>query len=133
MLFRILPPRAALFAAALLLVPALLAGCAGVGVATQADLDPIRSDINVLEKQFVEVQKAAMEARYKNQGGQSSPGEQAVVSGLESRISAIEKRLAGLEAGIAELKQAQAVTAPQPMAPEPVVIEPIEEAPRPAR
>ena len=107
-------------AAAAVVLP--LAGC----FATQQDLEPIRSDIAVLEKQFMDVQKSYARAKY-------APGDERAVSqeagdrisDAFTRLSAMEKRLDALETRIMEMKSSQPVVAPQPMAPEPVVIEPI--------
>ena len=106
-------------ALALLAMPVLLSGC----FAMQSDLDPVKSDMSVLERQFVDLQRDVTKARLHAEEGQSAS------SDAGARLSAIEKRLDGIEAQLRELRQPQAAVAPQPMAPEPVVVEPIGEAP----
>jgi tol-pal system protein YbgF len=116
--------------AALLTVSALvpLGGC----VALQQDLDPIRSDISVLEKQFMEVQKDAARAKYSDDGQDGLRQISGRVADMDDRMAAIEKKLDGFEAQMKDIKSVkQAVetpSAPQPIAPEPVVIEPMDGA-----
>lgn len=107
-------------ALALLAMPLLLSGC----FAMQSDLDPIKSDMSVLERQFVDLQHDVTKAKMQAEDGQAAPS-----SDAGARLSAMEKRLDAIEAQIRDLRQSQAVVAPQPMAPEPVVVEPIGEAP----
>ncbi|MGA2193039.1 MAG: tol-pal system protein YbgF [Nitrospirota bacterium] len=107
----------------LLTLPVALGGC----FASQQDLDPIRSDISVLEKQFMEVQRDCAKAKYSGEGEKNpvstEMGER--ISDVNAKLSAIDKRLDSIEAQVRDLKASQsAVTAPQPMAPEPVPTEP---------
>ena len=117
--------RAALILAVLAL-PASLGGC----FATQKDLEPMRSDISVLEKQFMDVQKAAAKARY-SEGDKTALQEMGDrISDVSTRLSAVEKRLDALEAGSgAAGKPSEPEPVPQPMVPEPAVVEPAGEAP----
>ncbi|HEY3347265.1 MAG TPA: tol-pal system protein YbgF [Nitrospirota bacterium] len=120
--------------AALLAVSALvpLGGC----VALQQDLDPIRSDISVLEKQFMEVQKDVARAKYSDEGQDGLRQINGRIADMDDRMAAIEKKLGGFEAQLKDIKSVkQAVetpSAPQPIAPEPVVIEPMDGASAPA-
>lgn len=92
----------------------LLTGC----FATQQDLDPMRSDISVLEKQFMQVQKDYARAKYAEPGPNQDLS--AKLDKTNSRISALEKRMDALEARVS---QAQAEP-PEPSAPQPIPAEP---------
>ena len=95
----------------LLLAPIfLLTGC----FATQQDIEPMQSDIMVLEKQFSEVQKQVAKAKYAEEG-QAEPEK---LKEIDNRISALEKRMDSLDAQIREMKENQAPLAPQPIPPE---------------
>ncbi len=63
-----------------------LTGC----FATQQDLDPMRSDIMVLEKQFTEVQKQVTKARYQEE-------DKTTESQMLGKLKEMDKRLAGIE------------------------------------
>ena len=63
-----------------------LTGC----FATQQDLEPMRSDIMVLEKQFTEVQRQVAKAKY-------SEEDRATQSQMQDKLQEMNKRLAGLE------------------------------------
>jgi len=107
-------------------MPMLLGGC----FAMQKDIEPIRSNISVLEKQFVELQQnEARTRRLVEERQAGSADAKDAVADLGARLSAVEKRLSRLES---EAARGPAPQAPQPMAPEPVIIEPIEGAPQPA-
>jgi hypothetical protein len=120
--------RMACFALACSAAPVLLPGC----FATRNDLTPIRSDISVLEKQFMDLQREYAKAKYQPDEG-AKPGRLADhAPDTGRRLSDIERRLDALESQVRELKQSQSALrpepmAPEPMAPEPVVVEPIEE------
>lgn len=114
--------RGVALAAGVAVMPLLLSGC----FATQGDLEPIKSDIAVMEKQFVELKRGQPEPR-------PGPSETAApYSAADRRIADIEARLDRLESRLLSLGQTQPATmTPQPMAPEPVVVEPLETAPAP--
>jgi tol-pal system protein YbgF len=111
------------------LVPAaaaavLLSGC----FATQKDLDPIRSDISVLEKQFMEVQRESARSRHATESEEPVQSEMAArISDAYTRLSAVEKRLDALEAEVGARQGSPAAPAESaaPTAPEPIMIEPI--------
>ena len=98
----------------------LLTGC----FATQQDLDPMRSDISVLEKQFMEVQKDCARAKYAEEPG-ANRDLGAKLDETSSRLAALEKRMDALEA---KVRQAQAEP-PEPSAPQPIPAEPSAGAP----
>src|SRR3990172_2555374 len=106
--------RRALITAAAAAVVLPLAGC----FATQQDLEPIRSDIAVLEKQFMDVQKSYAKAKYAPDGGNAVSLEMGdKISDAFMRLSQVERRLDQLEARIIEMKSSQPAAVPQPMAP----------------
>ncbi len=120
--------RLQLFLAALAM-PALLGGC----VAMRSDLDPIRSDVAVLERQVADMQGEVSQVKRRVMEGQEAPGGQTTgtLAGERTRLGAIEHRLDGIEARLKGLEQAQsAAVVPQPVGPEPVIIEPMEGAPK---
>lgn len=120
--------RGVALAAGVAVMPLLLYGC----FATHADLEPIKSDIAVMEKQFVEL-KRGQPAYSPGQSETAAPSGAAQVSpATDRRIADIEARLDRLESRLLSLGQTQPATmTPQPMAPEPVVVEPLETAPAP--
>jgi len=118
-------PRRVSLALAALAMPVLLGGC----FAMQSDLDPIRSDVAVLEKQFVDTQRDVTSLKQRGEDTEGTKKLEESVSDTQARLKTIEKRLDRLESQLKESKQAPVTTAPQPMAPEPVVIEPLESAP----
>jgi len=108
-------------------MPFVLGGC----FAMQKDVEPIRSDISVLEKQFVELQRdqALLKSRVDEvrpaEGGPGVPGDiSARLSRIEARLDALEgKKSPGLTP---EQPSAPAAIPPETMtAPEPVVVEPL--------
>lgn len=104
-----------------LAVMVCLTGC----FATKQELDPIKSDISVLEKQFMEVQRDYARARVSaGETGTPGNGVNEKLTVVDKRIGALEKRLEVLEARTADIKQTPQPMAPQPMAPEPVIVEP---------
>jgi tol-pal system protein YbgF len=86
-----------------------LTGC----FATQQDLEPMRSDIMVLEKQFVEVQNQVAKAKYQEQGNTSE-------SQTQQQISDINKRLAGLEDRMNKVESQEGGSSAAPAAPQPI-------------
>ncbi len=112
-------PGRLLLLLAVMTAPVLLTGC----FAMEKDLDPIRSDVAILEKQFVDMSRDVAQVRQRVEEGSEVPPKVAdQLKDSQSRIAAIEKRLSIIEA--------QAPAAPQPIAPEPVVITPMEETPK---
>ena len=110
-----------LFLASGLAFTVFLTGC----FATKQELDPMKSDISVLEKQFMEVQRDYARAKVAaDETGTSGSGVNEKLSSMDKRIGVLEKRLDALDARLAEIKQPQQTVAPEPMAPEPVVVEP---------
>jgi tol-pal system protein YbgF len=112
----------------LLLIPFVLGGC----FAMQKDVEPIRSDISVLEKQFVELQRE--QAMLKNRVDEVRPAEGAASGDLSARLARIEARLDALEKKLnmggqpAEQPAAPAAIPPETaVSPEPVVVEPMPE------
>ncbi len=117
--------RRAALALAVLALPGVLSGC----FATQKDLEPMRSDISVLEKQFMDVQKASAKARYEGEGKDTLQEMGDRISDVSTRMSAMEKRLDAIEAQLGTMKNSSAAECtPAPMAPEPVQVEPVGEA-----
>jgi len=118
--------RVSAFKRKLLLVSGLavtvcLTGC----FATKQELDPIKSDISVLEKQFMEVQRDYARARV-SAGETGAPGSSVneKLTAVDKRVVELEKRLEAIEARMADTNQPPQPMAPQPMAPEPVMVEP---------
>src|SRR5512143_141900 len=111
--------RAAL-TAALLTLPVSLCGC----FATQQDLDPIRSDISVLEKQFMDVQKQYSKEKYAGGGNTATQEMGDRISDTSTRLSGVERRLDAIEAKLGMTDKAPAAEAappvPAPAAPEPI-------------
>jgi len=117
---RVSAPKSKLFLVSGLALTVLLTGC----FATKQELDPMKSDISVLEKQFMEVQRDYARAKVAADDTRTSgDGVSEKFASIDSRIDALEKRLDVLDARLAEIKQPQQTMAPEPMAPEPVVVE----------
>ena len=115
------------------LMPLLMGGC----VAMKEDLAPIRSDITVLEKQFIEFQQKS-KAQPEEMKAQPDAASQRQLKDAVRRLSDIEKRLTVLEAQMKELKVSQTSLGAAPPEPEPVpvMVEPYdgqEKAPAPGR
>ena len=103
------------------LMPLLLGGC----VAMKEDLAPIRSDITVLEKQFIEFQQKS-KAQPEEMKAQPDAASQKQVKDTARRLGDIEKRLTALEDQLKDIRQSHTSLGAAPSEPEPVpvVVEP---------
>lgn len=92
-----------------------LTGC----FATQQDLDPMRSDIMVLEKQFTEVQKQVAKAKYSEEGNTPESQTQDKLSDIEKQLAGLQDRMDKIEGQVRALQSSTTPAAPQPIPPEP--------------
>jgi len=116
-------------------LPLLLGGC----FAMQRDIEPVRSNVSVLEKQYMELQQEQTRTRRQIEDKQDAGAElKETVSEIKNRLKAAEKRLDALEAQVKDAKKPEAMPGPQTSAPEPVIVAPLEgavkgpEAPKPS-
>jgi tol-pal system protein YbgF len=106
-----------------LLVPVLsLTGC----FATQQDLEPMRSDIMVLEKQFTEVQRQVAKAKYQEEDNTARDQTQEKLKEMDRRLAGLEERMSKVEDQVGGQNSSSATAAPA--APQPI---PPESAPGP--
>jgi tol-pal system protein YbgF len=98
-----------------LLVPVFsLTGC----FATQQDLEPMRSDIMVLEKQFTEVQRQVAKAKYQEEDKTTRNQTQEKLQEMDKRLAGLEERMSKVEGQVRDQDSSEAPAAPQPIPPE---------------
>jgi tol-pal system protein YbgF len=91
-----------------------LTGC----FATQQDLEPMRSDIMVLEKQFTEVQRQVAKAKYREEDKTAQNQTQEKLQEMDKRLAGIEERMDKVEDQVRDLNSSAAPAAAQPIPPE---------------
>ncbi len=98
-----------------LLVPVFsLTGC----FATQQDLEPMRSDIMVLEKQFTEVQRQVAKAKYSEEDRTTGSQMQDKLKEMDKRLAGLEERMDKVEGQAHDQGSSEAPAAPQAIPPD---------------